>query len=365
MSNNTYDHTPSFFGLTIPTHRTLLTLFNTYNVTNNTGSIYSYNNSIGNNSNHMTTSVGMIDPYFPYEPLIAAISIVFFRMTVKLQSKEPIVLRWLFCIVLGILAYTKQSYQLITAVELFSYTISYLLLKQQQQYSKPSSTSTNDTGNTHSQQTQSIWKRRFIHIIQRLLSIAFSAVISMSISHILFTSTTNPVVIQFLYNYIIPSYIVQFFLYLFPIMEIHKAYTIMNQLSLEKTFFQSMIHHLFFVTFHIQVGMGFLGISFLRAEQSRRNQLIRLDVYDDEIDDDNNNNAQETINHDGTATNNNNVNGVKQKNAKSREKQMSEKSRIFQRGAAPFSTFHFHFLLIWCNHMYDDSLTHMKSSFLF
>jgi hypothetical protein len=332
MSSYNFDSTPTFFGLTIPTHRTLLL----NNMTTMIDTSYGVNSTIDSSGNLDT----ILDPYFPYEPLIAAISIIFFRMTVKLHSNEPIILRWLFCIVLGILAYTKQSYQLITAVELFSYTISYLLLlsiQQQQQQQQHYVTSSSPHNTTKSSNTRT---QQLMYIMQRLLLIVFSAISSMLISHVIFTSTTtNIFLIQFLYKYMIPSYIVQLFLYLFPIVEIYKAYTIMYQLSFEKIFFQSMIYHLFFVTFHIQVGMGFLGIAFLRAEQSRRNQLIRLDVYENEVDENNNHANTTTTANQNHNDNTNHGNGTIQKTTNSRETQMSEKSKLFQRGAAPFSTF--------------------------
>lgn len=46
--------------------------------------------------------------------------------------------------------------------------------------------------------------------------------------------------------------------------------------------------HLFFATFNIQVGMGYLGINFLRKEQSRRNQLVQMDIIGDQEEGTNN-----------------------------------------------------------------------------
>ena len=39
-----------------------------------------------------------------------------------------------------------------------------------------------------------------------------------------------------------------------------------------------MLCHLLFVTAHIQVGLGHIGIAFLTSEQRRKNMLIRMDV---------------------------------------------------------------------------------------
>jgi DNA mismatch repair ATPase MutL len=72
----------------------------------------------------------------------------------------------------------------------------------------------------------------------------------------------------------------QLFYCLFPIHELHRAYDIMHQFadSSNPGVLQKQVHHLLFVTFHIQVGIGYLGIHFLRQEQHRRNQLIRMDM---------------------------------------------------------------------------------------
>ena len=39
-----------------------------------------------------------------------------------------------------------------------------------------------------------------------------------------------------------------------------------------------MLAHLLFVTFHIQMGLGHIGIAFLTSKQRRKNMLIRMDV---------------------------------------------------------------------------------------
>jgi hypothetical protein len=67
---------------------------------------------------------------FPYELAIAAISIAFFRITIPLHAKEPTSLRWFFAAVLGGLAYTNKSYELISAVELFSYAVPFFLYSE-------------------------------------------------------------------------------------------------------------------------------------------------------------------------------------------------------------------------------------------
>ena len=64
--------------------------------------------------------------------------------------------------------------------------------------------------------------------------------------------------------------------YLFPVNEFIAARDIMTEFIEPKELY-AKAGHLFFVTFHIQVGMGYLGISFLRAEQSRKNALVKIE----------------------------------------------------------------------------------------
>jgi hypothetical protein len=62
---------------------------------------------------------------FPYELVIAAVSVVMFRTTIPAlpTNQEPAALRWFFGILLGFLAYSNRSYELIAAVEMFSYCV--------------------------------------------------------------------------------------------------------------------------------------------------------------------------------------------------------------------------------------------------
>lgn len=265
------DQDPSFFGLSLATHRVLL---------NNTS----------------LSSHEPISSSFFYEAIIAAIAIAFFRSTVRLHHHEPPVFRWFFCGLLAVLACTKKSYELITAVEIFSYVVSWLLLRPLKQEPHASSISSRD-------------------VAFRLLSIAAGAALSMLFSHAVFTSG----LVWRAAHFLTPSILIRFAKYLFPVNEMMAAYDIMGKLALEPDIYQQMMQHLLFVTFHIQVGMGYLGIDFLRADQSRRNQLIRLDVQESEV---------------GSKT----QNGSSADNIKNGDnKKVLERARIFQRGAAPFS----------------------------
>ena len=107
--------------------------------------------------------------------------------------------------------------------------------------------------------------------------------------------------------------------YMFPITEIVNAYNVLLQF-IKPAILHKQAATLFFATFHIQVGMGYLGIDFLKKEQARRNQLVRMDMIDDTADD----NTTTVTNGEET---------------KDRVKRKQEASRRFQKGAAPFILF--------------------------
>jgi energy-coupling factor transporter ATP-binding protein EcfA2 len=231
--------------------------------------------------------------YFQYEPLIAAISILFFRTTVS-QKNELAILRWFFALLLAGLAYCKKSYELILAVEIFSYAVPWVLQTPRLSTVFAKTTTT------------------------RLLSIAASAFASLVLAHVLVSDNLFPVL-----GMMTPSYVVQTIRYLFPVEEISAAYDIMKDFA-DPIILRKQIDHLFFVTFHIQVGMGFLGISFLRKEQHRRNLLIRMDVADTEDED-----GRTTAKSNGSRST---------KDLSSTEAKL-DRAKRFQGGAAPFILF--------------------------
>ena len=245
---------------------------------------------------------------FPYEDLIAATAIVFFRATVRWEKQEPAILRWFFCALLAALAYTQKSYELIAAVEIFSYVVSWLLVR-------PLSWSASTGATRSSSPQQEAWIR--------LLSIAVGAIGSMLLSHSIFGSG----ILLRMLRWLTPGFVVQTLEYLFPIAEMKAAYDIMYQLAMEPEVLRHMMERLAFVTFHIQVGMGYVGIDFLRQEQSRRNLLIRLDV------------KEEGEKSSEGATKAHDKNGIaehSQQQQPPKPDNLSRRARHFQRGAAPF-----------------------------
>jgi len=218
--------------------------------------------------------------FFQYECLLAAIAVIFCRWTVSLK-KEPPLLRAFFALLLGFLAFSKRSYTLITAVDMFSYAVPIIMTSPK------------------------IPNQKYT----RLSFIALSAGVSFLLSHLLLSKEVWVFVIRWT-----PLPVKNLMNYMFPISEFVQAYNVilhfMNPAILNK-----QVATLFFATFNIQVGMGYLGIDFLRKEQARRNQLARMDMMDDS--------AEEEM----PATNGDSTD-------KQRRKQ--EASRRFQKGAAPF-----------------------------
>jgi hypothetical protein len=220
--------------------------------------------------------------YFVYEGLIAAIAILFFRSTVQLfQAPEPRALRWFFAVLLAALAYFKKSYELIMAVQIFSFAVPWVLslhwsLRHVHGNSSSNHTSTNTSTNTNSSPARE--KSQSRDMILRLVLIAASAVASLIVSHVVITGSLYKVA-----SLVTPRVVVLTLEYLFPIAEMKAAYAIMAAFA-DPAVLEKQAYHLLFVTFHIQVGMGYVGIDFLRKEQHRRNQLVRLDVADAEED---------------------------------------------------------------------------------
>ena len=226
--------------------------------------------------------------FFQYECIIAAIAVAFFRTTIKSHDHEPLALRLFFSLTLAGLAFVKKPYEIICAMQMFSYAVPLLLKRQQMTQSALPST------------------RR----LNWLLLVALSACLSLAISHFLLSDDFFSII-----AFVTPSLLKRLTLYLIPIYEVQQAYDIITQF-VDPGVLQKQLAHLLFVTFNIQVGMGYLGIEFLKREQKRRNELIRIDMTSDP---------------DATAPA---ENGPKV-SEEIVEKQKSA-SRRFQRGAGPF-----------------------------
>ncbi|CAJ1962895.1 unnamed protein product [Cylindrotheca closterium] len=223
---------------------------------------------------------------FPYELWIAAISIAFCRITIYTKNDHS---KWIFAGVLGYMAYESMPYEYIVGVELFSYVVPLVM---------------NYTGggnnNNKSQKNPPTTE-------QKLAILGACGALCWSICH----SAGNGALFRWL-SLVTPSFVKSSLMALFPVEEIRAAYHIIDQFVWEPGLLQHQVSRLFFITFHIQCGIGYLGIDFLKAEQERRNQLVRMDLKDD---------------------------GIKKKKDSKQSEALLKKSRSFQKSAAPFIFF--------------------------
>ena len=229
---------------------------------------------------------------FPYQAVAAAIAIVFFRTTVH-TTAEPLAIRLTFAALLAALAYARKSYELILAVEVFSYSFVVLAALQPRKLLVT-------------------WLDRLLYGTVGLVA---AAALSYGFAHCLVTGLVMETL-----QALTPNMVLQSIYYLIPIKEVTEAYDMIQSLALPYEILPAQVAHLFFVTFHIQTGMGFLGIHFLKQEQQRRNMLVRMDVAGVEDGDEPSDTDTDTIN--GKA-----------------DKHVSAKlarSRRFQRTAIPF-----------------------------
>jgi hypothetical protein len=160
-----------------------------------------------------------------------------------------------------------------------------------------------------------------------LVSIAAAAVASLLLSHLAADGSLGK-----LFTIVTPKIVVRALSYLFPVAEMQAAYDIMAAFA-DPAVLEKQARHLLFVTFHIQVGMGYLGIGFLRKEQYRRNQLVRLDVPDQADKENAKNNAT-----DGNGTNDTSSAAAAAATTTTTNSNL-QRSQRFQRGAAPFILF--------------------------
>jgi len=120
-----------------------------------------------------------------------------------------------------------------------------------------------------------------------------------------------------------PIFISNTLQYMFPISELSASYNIICSFVSDKELLHDMIVHLLFVTFHIQVSLGHIGIAFLTSEQRRKNMLIRMDV--DEKEEESSSSSKEG--------------NKKGKGEASKEKKKFDPSAKFRRSAPTFILF--------------------------
>mmetsp|Transcript_28078 Transcript_28078/g.39470 ORF Transcript_28078/g.39470 Transcript_28078/m.39470 type:complete len:860 (-) Transcript_28078:101-2680(-) len=237
--------------------------------------------------------------YFQYECFIAAVSICFCRLTIKSYKEEPKLLSILFSSSLAFLAYTKQPYEIICALQLFSYAVPIILTSR---YAR----------------TLPIVGKLVPETATRLILIALSA----AVSPLIYRFLSSGLFVNML-SLVTPEFVKNIIFGMFPIEEIGEAYKIIDAFS-DSDVLQKQLSNLLFVTFNIQVGIGYLGINFLKEEQMRRNALIRMELVQGDAEEEEK--EQQSNKEESSIT------------PKGREGLMANAAR-FKRGAAPFIFF--------------------------
>jgi hypothetical protein len=252
--------------------------------------------------------------------LISAIAIIFFRTTVQFETpsttgKEPKFLRWFFGILLAFLSYQNKSYELICAVEIFSYLVPICLFSDY----VPSLflNFAQDKNKTN---------------VLRIVLIAISAILCLMVCHLAATGAL------FLFiNSITPTFVTDALMVIFPIPEIQAAYDIMDHFILEEGLLQDQVARLIFITFHIQIAIGYLGIDFLKKEQNRRNDLVRMDMDSTTDEDEDEIDKTPSSDNKGTSTKTKNIPSTeKSLQQKKKKSKMTKKARRFKKTALPF-----------------------------
>jgi len=190
---------------------------------------------------------------FQYECAIAGISAFFSRYTVKARKDEPMPQRIFFATIMSFLSYNRKPYEIICAFHLFSY-ISPLLISWY-----------------HKRQGM---KKKEMSIVDKLRALTVVAI--SGVASLLFCQYVASGDVQRILSIITPKMFVDAIYYLFPVAELQESHDIVSAF-VKPVLLQRMLSHLLFVTFHVQIGIGYLGIDFLTNEQLRKNQLIRME----------------------------------------------------------------------------------------
>jgi len=195
-------------------------------------------------------------------------------------NKLEFVLRLAMALLLGWMAYLRMNYDLICSVHLWSHVLPMVISwfvkfmrgsnndndgKGKEGKGKSSNKKNNDLSTTPPSLT---------------LSIGISTILLSSLPLCFYTCRllSNTAFLQSIIQHV-PQYPIKDVVhYMLPIHELSASYQIIRSFVSDKALLQSMISHLFFVTAHIQMGLGHIGIAFLTSEQRRKNMLIRMDV---------------------------------------------------------------------------------------
>lgn len=239
---------------------------------------------------------GSSSQLFPYDGLIAVASVTYCRYTVKAPNESRLT-RIFWSVVLGYLAYYRFDYWLQLYIYMVSFggyfydRVSYHLIKVRA-YNKKLFFYFDASINFVWLAKQDSKKKGIDEINKQAQVLTFLGTALLGIGHLMYSISNPEGVNSFfqskLYAICVENPIISKALnflctkfadaagYLLPVQEFISAHDIITEF-VDPADLYAKAGHLLFVTFHIQVGMGFLGIEFLRAEQSRKNALVKIE----------------------------------------------------------------------------------------
>jgi ABC-type multidrug transport system fused ATPase/permease subunit len=269
------------------------------------------------NSNHKG------DDYFAYETLMATISIIYCRYIVTFSGETQLV-RILNALILGYLTWRNEDYWVIIASQITSHFLSFCV--SQFQNHKIGTKMENGSKKSPASSPSSI----AVEVMKFMARFCVGTSVIWFLIHDLFM---DKLFLNKVYEFVVPTKLLRLqvyeaLCYLIPVEEVKQAYDLVADF-VDPSTLKTQVSHLFFITFHIQVAMGTLGINFLRTEQIRKNALILLESKLKK--------QQQTSGNDNNTASTSNGHNSKPANDTSNKKADKEDvSREFRRGAAPF-----------------------------
>ena len=299
---------------------------------------------------------------FPYDTLIAVIAVTYCRYTVC-YTNESRLARFGWSVLVGYFALYRYDYWFqayIHGVVSFSVFYYQTLGEYYDQYYYTTITKNKSTVDDLRKQAQvlTLVGSIILAIGHLMYSMAYPTD-SNSVFQSKFYQTycLNSRLFQILHTTVLPTVWVHgrtVLGYMLPVAEFEQAHDILIDFMDPSTLYAKS-RHLLFVTFHIQVGMGYLGIDFLRHEQSRKNALVKIEDEVITTTQTPQNNSTRTNNDDETAlqmngnskkiNNHNTSNGhgptdtVITTGANKKKEETYDPSAKFRRSAGPFIFF--------------------------
>lgn len=204
---------------------------------------------------------------FPYDGIIAVIAVTYCRFTVN-YSGESKASRLCWSALLGYLSYNQYDYWL----QIYTHILSFGIFFHEKACEYFTEGSQKKADGLYKQvQALTVIVTVFHAIGHILFSISYPASANSLFQSKLYEFCSGTSLFKLIWEKFVFSCG-----YLLPVNEFISAHDIITEFVVPAELY-AKAGHLLFITFHIQVGMGYLGISFLRAEQSRKNALIKIE----------------------------------------------------------------------------------------